>query len=647
MSSTSDHRLHSPRDRLLDEAVARTPTIGLVVMDGDGVVRSWNDGATALFGHGADAAVGRTVEDLIVPTELGEGHRSGLARLRSTGRPRRLGGSFTVPARRADGSSFVVSLALLAVAVDGDEWYLGVATDPAERPATPVLPAGSVLERIFEQAPEAITILDRDRRQRTVNAAGAKLLGYGSDGRFPGDGRSLIHPDDLVRTRAHLDAVAAGAIGGEVPVRYRVLAGDGGWRWLETVTADLRDVDGIDGFIAFSRDVTADESRRAELHASEARLSAVITSLPAAAVVEDSDRMITDHNVVFVDLLGLPWEQALVGEDIRPHLDVLSAATTSPAVAAARLARGTYQRTPTSLPELHLRDGRILEVEIVPIHSEVASIGRLWLFRDVSDRVRAEVQLQGALDREQEARRLAEERAEQLRRIDASRLAFVSSVSHELRTPLTSILSAAEFLADAEDVDPQLLAQYLHLIHRNAGRLGRLAEDVLVLGRLEAGLLPVVLGPVDLPTLVEELVDERRPVAAARSMSIMVQTSPGPPMPGDDLRLRQVVDNLITNAVKFGDEGTDVRVECTFERGAWLLAVTDDGGGIVEDDVERVFEPFYRSETAESHAIPGSGLGLRIVRGIVSLHGGEVHVDRAHVGGARILCRFPVAVAPE
>jgi PAS domain S-box-containing protein len=647
MSSTADHRLRSARDSLLEEAVARTPTIGLVVMDGDGVVRSWNGGATALFGHEAHEAVGRAVADLIVPAELRDAHRSGLGRLRSTGRPHRLGGTFTVPARRADGSSFVVSLALLAVEVDGDEWYLGVAADPAERPSPPVLPAGSALESIFERAPEAITVLDRDRRQRTVNAAGAKLLGYGSDGRFPGDGRSLIHPDDLVRTRDHLDAVAEGAIGGEVPVRYRVLAGDGGWRWLETVTADLRDVDGIDGFIAFSRDVTADETRRAELHASEARLSAVITSLPAAAVVEDSDRMITDHNVVFLDLLGLPRERALVGEDIRPHLDVLSAETTSPAVAAARLARGTYQRTPTSLPELHLRDGRILEVEIVPIRSDVASVGRLWLFRDVSDRVRAEVQLQGALDREQEARRLAEERAEQLRRIDASRVAFVSSVSHELRTPLTSILSAAEFLADAEDVDRQLLAQYLHLIRRNAGRLGRLAEDVLVLGRLEAGLLPVMLAPVDLPALVEELVDERRLVAAARSMSIVVQTSPGPLMPGDDLRLRQVVDNLITNAVKFGDEGTDVRVECIFERGAWLLAVTDDGGGIVEDDVERVFEPFYRSETAESHAIPGSGLGLRIVRGIVSLHGGEVHVDRAHVGGARILCRFPVAVAPE
>jgi PAS domain S-box-containing protein len=541
----------------------------------------------------------------------------------------------------------VVSLALLAFEVDGDEWYLGVAADPAERPAPPVLPEGSVLESIFERAPEAITILDRDRRQRTVNAAGAKLLGYGSDGRFPGDGRALIHPDDLVRTRAHLDAVAEEAIGGEVPVRYRVLAGDGGWRWLETVTADLRDVDGIDGFIAFSRDVTADEARRAELQASEARLSAVITSLPAAAVVEDSDRTITDHNVVFLDLLGLPHEHPLVGEDIRPHLDVLAAATTGPAAAAVRLARGTYGRTPSSLPALHLRDGRILEVEIVPIRSGLASIGRLWLFRDVSGRVRAELQLQGALDREQQARRLAEERAEQLRRIDASRVAFVSSVSHELRTPLTSILSAAEFLADAEDVDGKLLTQYLHLIRRNAGRLGRLAEDVLVLGRLEAGLLTVMLAPVDLPALVEELAEERRPVAAGRSMRIVVQTSPGPLMLGDELRLRQVVDNLITNAVKFGDEGTDVHVECTFEAGAWLLAVTDDGGGIVEEDVERVFEPFYRSESAESQAIPGSGLGLRIVRGIVSLHGGEVHVDRAHVGGARILCRFPVAVVPE
>jgi PAS domain S-box-containing protein len=623
------------------EALARTPPMAIIAIDGDGIVRSWNEGGFQLLGIRPDDALGQRLSDLIVPPSLRRAHESGLARLRHTGKSDRLGGTFSMPALHADGTTVVHELTLSAIAVDGDEWYLGVLQDPDRSgDRSHAIPSLEVLQEVFERAPEVITVLDEVGRQRTVNRAGARMMGFGDDGRFPGDARSFVHPDDQSSVEAVIGLQIAYGEGIGTPHRYRVLAGDGTWRWLETLLTDVRDIEEIGGFVAFSRDVTADELRRAELATSVARLSAAVEALPAAAI-EDTDRRVAHHNSRFSALVGQDPETDLRDFDIRPLLRRISRSALDGGLVDQELGRCARSADATKTGPIHLTDERVLEVETVPVVQNDEITGRMWMIRDVTDRIRDEQLLHELLAHEQDARQLAEERTALLDQLAEARLRFVSTVSHELRTPLASIMSAVDHLLDIGEPTSDVLGSYLRLVGRNADRLARLVDDLLVVGRLDAGLVSLIRVPLDVPAVLREVVADFAPSMAPRSISVALDLRAGPALEADDLRFRQIVENLVGNAVKFGPDGGQITVACAVEGDEWLVEVADEGPGMPLEERERVFEPFARLPEAEDHSVPGTGLGLAIVKGFVELHDGSVEVVDTE-SGTRIRCRFPL-----
>jgi PAS domain S-box-containing protein len=624
------------------EALARTPPMAVIAIDGDGIVRSWSDGGFQLLGIRPEDAIGRRLSELVVPPSLRRAHEAGLARLRHTGVSDRIGGTFSMPTLHADGTTAVHELTLTAIAVDGDEWYLGVVHDP-DRPGdrSHAVPPVGVLQEVFERAPEIITVLDDVGRQRTVNRAGARMMGFGDDGRFPGDARSFVHPDDQQRVDSAIGLQISAGEGIGMPHRYRVLAGDGTWRWLETLLTDVRDIEEIGGFVAFSRDVTADELRRAELATSVASLAAAIEALPAAAI-EDSDRRITHHNTRFSELVDQDPDSDLRNLDIRPILRRISRNAVDGNVVDQELARCARSIETTKTGAIHLVDGRVIDVETVPFAHGAGTTGRMWTVRDVTDRIREERLLHELLAHEQHARLLAEERTALLDQLAEARLRFVSTVSHELRTPLASIVSAVDHLLDIGEPSSDVLGSYLRLVDRNADRLARLVDDLLVVGRLGAGLVTLVQTPLDVPTVLREVVADLAPSMAPRSISVALDLQQGPTLDADDLRFRQIIENLVGNAIKFGPDGGQVTVACAVDGDEWLVDVADEGPGVPVDARERVFEPFARLPDSEDHSVPGTGLGLAIVKGFVGLHGGSVEVVDT-TSGTRIRCRFPLA----
>jgi PAS domain S-box-containing protein len=623
------------------EALARTPPMAIIAIDGDGIVRSWNEGGFQLLGIRPDDALGQRLSDLIVPPSLRRAHESGLARLRHTGKSDRLGGTFSMPALHADGTTVVHELTLSAIAVDGDEWYLGVLQDPnLSGDRSHAIPSLEVLQEVFERAPEVITVLDEVGRQRTVNRAGARMMGFGDDGRFPGDARSFVHPDDQSSVESVIGLQISYGEGIGTPHRYRVLAGDGTWRWLETLLTDVRDIEEIGGFVAFSRDVTADELRRAELATSVARLSAAVEALPAAAI-EDTDRRVAHHNSRFSALVGQDPESDLRDFDIRPLLRRISRSALDGGLVDEELGRCARSSDATKTGPIHLGDERVLEVETVPVVQNDEITGRMWMIRDVTDRIRDEQLLHELLAHEQDARQLAEERTALLDQLAAARLRFVSTVSHELRTPLASIMSAVDHLLDIGEPPSDVLGSYLRLVGRNADRLARLVDDLLVVGRLDAGLVSLIRVPLDVPAVLREVVADFAPSMAPRSISVALDLRAGPALEADDLRFRQIVENLVGNAVKFGPDGGQITVACVVEGDEWLVDVADEGPGMPLEERERVFEPFARLPEAEDHSVPGTGLGLAIVKGFVELHDGSVEVIDTE-SGTRIRCRFPL-----
>lgn len=228
---------------------------------------------------------------------------------------------------------------------------------------------------------------------------------------------------------------------------------------------------------------------------------------------------------------------------------------------------------------------------------------------------------------------------------DQQRAQFLAVVSHEMRTPLTSIISFSELLrSEAAGLSPDGL-RFLGIIERNADRLLRLIDDLLMLNRLEAGGLPLELTQVSLPDLAADAVRSAAPTAAKSGVTVHLDTEAGPAVPADPRRLTQVLDNLIGNAVKFSHVGGLVRVRLRYARNGWRIDVSDTGIGIPADEAARLFGPFVRGSNARIAGLPGTGLGLAIVKSLVEMHGGRVQVETVLDQGTTFSVFLPARAA--
>jgi signal transduction histidine kinase len=207
------------------------------------------------------------------------------------------------------------------------------------------------------------------------------------------------------------------------------------------------------------------------------------------------------------------------------------------------------------------------------------------------------------------------------------RRAFLAVVSHELRAPLTSIVSFSELLRGEVGGLTDDGERFLDIIERNADRLLRLMDDLHMLDRLEAGALPLEYTAIDLPSLAADAVRSAAAMATKSHITIHLDAQQGPLLKGDVRRLLQVLDNLVGNAVKFSKDGGLVRVTVRYARGHWRIEVADAGIGIPPDEVPKMFGPFVRGSNARTAGLPGTGLGLCIVKALVEMHGGRVKVE--------------------
>ena len=276
------------------------------------------------------------------------------------------------------------------------------------------------------------------------------------------------------------------------------------------------------------------------------------------------------------------------------------------------LARTTGEAT---LDEFELRgSGRAFRGYTAPVTDPAGSfVGRVWTLREVT------------ADRE----------------LDRMRDAFVATVSHELRTPLTSISGFLEMMQEEEQELGESGKRYLSVIRRSTERLHALVEDLLLIAQIEAKRVELELAPVDIVDLAAHAVEVQRPAAKEKGVSVDVVADHPPMVRADRTRLMQVLDNLVSNAVKFTNEGGSVRVQVTGNSNGVELVVTDTGIGIPADEQGQLFSRFFRASTATQHAIPGTGLGLAISRALVEQHGGTISVESAVGKGTQVTVRIP------
>ncbi|MGA8847570.1 MAG: ATP-binding protein [Nocardioides sp.] len=288
------------------------------------------------------------------------------------------------------------------------------------------------------------------------------------------------------------------------------------------------------------------------------------------------------------------------------------------------------------------RSGRelIVSMTLSVTHGDVEeSVAFLCVGRDVTEQRQGQETIVAALEKERTA-------VERLRGLDRAKDEFVSTVSHELRTPITSILGYTELLLDGDVVEPlPEQAAMLETIARNSHRLIAICNDLLVLSEFESRDVLGLGETHDLRESINVAEDFARTAGSQRSLTFSF-SSPAVPVlvSGDRSQLDRVLINLVSNAIKFTDDGGDVEVSLSEDpsQGA-VVTVRDTGHGIDPAEHDLVFQRFYRTGAAHTMAIPGTGLGLSIVAGIIDAHGGTIDLDSRPGAGTTFTLRLPAA----
>jgi PAS domain S-box-containing protein len=498
-----------------------------------------------------------------------------------------------------------------------------------------------------------ILMVDPARGWSALSDAFTALLGY--DRHRPPDFRLLdiVHPDDRPAAVAMFLTCCAGRHP-EQTLDLRVCTAAGRWRTVEVVARTFVDEPDVAAVVFFGLDVTHQRETERTARVEQQRLARLVETMNDGLLMLDEQGRVclanrAAHRLLDTGMLELSPEHD--PDDVEPPdwqamIAGAIARLSSDEHRVERLRAGFRTRRAVVGEELAFEDGRVVELDLVPVSAPgEADGGTLVHLRDVTARVAVRRGLE-------ERSRGLEERNQALVQATALNNEFVASVSHELRGPLSSVVAFSHLLGDSTSGElSEDQHTYLSVIDRNANRLLRLIEDLLLLSRLEARTLQLKPVATRLPELLTVAVAERVPAAAAAGIELTLDSREGPEIICDDTRVHQVVDNLVSNAVKFTPSGGRVTVRAWPgpDGESWSVAVADSGVGIPAADLPRLFSAFFRGSNVTAavgrHIMPGTGLGLVVSRAIVELHGGSISVASTEGVGTTVTLSLPTRPA--
>ncbi|GJE47310.1 Sensor histidine kinase RcsC [Methylobacterium tardum] len=635
----------------------------------EGVVTDWNPGAERLFGHAADEAIGRKAEDLIVPGHLWAQERDVLLRIRRgevvppfpTLRTRKDGTVFPVlvtasPIRAPDGSVAgvaVVTRDITEQAAAEERIHAVNASlerEVAER--TAALRAGSALQKaVLDHAGYAVIATDMRGTITLFNPAAERMLSYAAEELVGKATPGVFHDPAEVERRAGVlsrelgrpveagfEAFVAKARHGQPDPGEWTYVTKGGERLpvLLNVTL-LRAEDGTDlGFLGIAMDLSERYRHEAEMKAAQA---GTWNYEVATGRVRLSAECARQH--------GLPESEAEI--DVEAEWKPLAHPDDVPHVLAdlaqAIEAGGSY----TTEFRVPLAEGGMRWITAIG-RVEADASGRtarvIGLTLDTTARKVAEIALS-------EAKAVAEAARADAERANRAKTDFLASMSHEIRTPLNAVIGFTDLMLASGRLDPGNRRQ-AELGRSSGNALLTVVNDILDFSKVEAGAIELVEEPFSLLAMVDDCVSIVRGPADAKGLEFRLRMDPGLPrwLKGDENRLRQVLFNLLNNAVKFTASGSitlDVAPQGGISGGERLrFRVVDTGIGIPKDKQNRLFQRFSQVDGSIQRDFGGTGLGLAICRHLVELMGGEIGVSSVEGGGSTFwfIVGLPRASAP-
>ena len=470
---------------------------------------------------------------------------------------------------------------------------------------------------VLDSAGEGIVGLDNDGIVTFANPAAAEMTqrSVGDLQGRPIDSFLSIGAGPVAPEHPWLPAEAKGTL----DAGTHVIRKDGSLMPVEWERTPIRNNDVVIGSVLTLKDVT--ERKRAEeaLRRAVSTLTATLESTTDGILVIERSGRIAGFNKKFVEMWGLPMSVLSAGDDTRA-LEFVKGKVKDGEGFVRKVKELYAEPESTSFDVLEFNDGRVIERYSQPQKVDGGVIGRVWSFRDVTERRRAEEAM-----RQQQELQATNER---LREMDRLKTQFINNAAHELGTPLTPIKLQAHMLTTGK-LGPlsERQTSSVKVLSRNVDQLGLLLRDVLDSARVQAGKLEVRPEPIDLHALVNEAVESFAEPATQDGVRLTLTGEAGVIVRADAPRVTQVLFNLIRNALKFTPDGGKVDVVILQDAERVAVEVRDTGCGLRADDIAKLFRPFSQAHDKMQKTQSGTGLGLYIAKGIVESHGGAISCE--------------------
>lgn len=658
----------------------------------DGIITSWNEGARRIFGYEADEVIGKPITILIPEGHLDE-EPAILARLRAG---KRIEHYETVRMRK-DGT--LIDISLTVSPIKGPDGTI-VGASKIARDITEQRQARRALDEATDRLKLALDAArlgdwswDAKTDVVTMSENAANFFGIPPGPHITWTQMSgLLHEDDRERARTAVETALANR--GEYDVEYRVKHVDksDGWVWVAAKGHGIYDDDGsVVGMMGLLQDIstrkTNEETLREQAEALRT-LNEMGQKISAELDLHNTVQAVTDAATELIGARFGSFFYNVLNEKGASYMLYTLAGVPREAFEHFPMPRATDLFGPTfrgegvvridevkldprygknspyyGMPEGHLPVTSYLAVPVVSRSGEV--LGGLFfghpepaVFTERHEIIVSGLASQAAIamdnarlyEAAQKARTEAERAAAEKERLyrqaeESSRLKeeFLATISHELRTPLSAILGWARMLRLGQ-LTPDNTAKALDTIERNARAQAQLVDDLLDVSRIITGKLRMDVRPADPNSFIDAAVEAVRPAAEAKGVRVQKVMDTGPvSIPGDPVRLQQVVWNLLSNAIKFTPRDGRVQIRSERVNSHLEIVVSDTGQGISSDFLPYVFDRFRQADQKTSRHHGGMGLGLAIVRHLVELHGGTVRADSPGEGkGATFTVMLPI-----
>ena len=608
-------------------AVVDTAVDGIVKIEGDGSICDFNPAAERLLGWKAQEVIGRNVS-MLMPAPHQQAHDGYLAHHLASGHTSIIGSGREVQALHKDGTLIDIRLAVGRVALAGKPLFVGFLTDIRQRKAME-----SSLQRSEEQHRTLIGNMPGVSFRRHpyalwqplfVSLAVETLTGWSAEDLMAQPQRmsGLLHEDDV--GRLHQAVQQALSSGVAYHLEYRLRHRDGSLRW---VSENGRGVYGSDGALQWIDGVLLDHTVAKARHAEfEGTLAAINR---AEAVIEyNMQGHVLHANRNFLDIFGYELEEVqgqhfsmfcLDSAEVRAH-DTLMWQS---------LLRGEHVSREC---QVRGQGGRLLWVRTTfsPILDASGTPLRVTqLLTDITASRTLAQELQCAKDKAEAAA--------------TARGTFLANMSHEIRTPMNAIIGFSEALLDTPLRPTQ--QHYVETVYRSARSMLRLLNDILDTAKLDKGAVSIEVDEFCVADVCNLAVGAQRIQADKKGLQLLLEITPEVPpyLRGDALRVQQIMNNLLGNAVKFTENG-HVRLWVHYTHGQLQLRVQDTGIGIAPDKLTHIFDPFAQADASTTRRFGGTGLGTTISRQLAQLMGGNISVRSTLGEGTEFAVQLPLPV---